>query len=189
VSVSTILWRRIGTTGHDACRLIQTDSGWRLDGTAAFRQESELACLTYQVHCNCEWLTQEGTVQGWVGSRSLDFRFVRLPNGLWTMNAQAVRHVEGCLDLDLGFTPATNLSQIRRVALRVGEAADVPVAWFDISAGALELLHQRYERRTEKTYWYESPRFGYSALLDVNAVGFVEKYPELWEAECQLEST
>lgn len=113
----------------------------------------------------------------------MDFRFALLSDNLWTMNGQVIPHLEGCIDLDLGFTPATNLFQIRRIALRVGEAADVPVARFDERIGVLETLLQRYERRTEDTYWYESPRFGYSALLRVNAVGFVEDYPDLWEVE------
>jgi hypothetical protein len=182
VNVSTILWRRLDTEGHDACRLVQQGNGWRLEGTAVFRQESELASLTYTLDCDHAWRTRDGLVQGWIGPHSLDFRFARLPDDLWTLNGQIVSHLKGCVDLDLGFTPATNLSQIRRIALRVGDAADVPAAWFDVPAGTLEKLHQRYERRTEDTYWYESPRFGYSALLYVNAVGFVERYPDLWEA-------
>jgi hypothetical protein len=170
-------------TGHDACRLIQREDGWRLEGTAVFREDSAIAGLAYELSCDREWRTQEGLVRGWMGTRSLDFRFTRMPDDLWTLNGQIVSHVKGCVDLDLGFTPATNLFQIRRIALRVGEAADVSVAWFDAVAGTLDTLHQRYERRTEKTYWYESPRFGYSAVLQVNEFGFVEKYPELWEAE------
>jgi hypothetical protein len=182
VSVSTILWRRLDTEGHDVCRLIQQESGWRLEGTAVFLQESERACLAYELHCDQAWQTRDALVQGWMGARSLDFHFARLADDLWTLNGQVASQVKGCVDLDLGFTPATNLSQIRRIALRVGEAADVPVAWFDVSTGTLETLHQRYERRTADTYWYESRRFSYSALLHVNAAGFVEKYPELWEA-------
>ena len=69
------------------------------------------------------------------------------------------------------------------MALQVGQAADVPVAWLDVRVGTFDTLHQRYERRSRELYWYEAPRFDYSALLQVNAVGFVEKYPNLWEAE------
>lgn len=94
-----------------------------------------------------------------------------------------VPSVEGCSDLDLGFTPATNLLQLRRLALADGQAADVPVAWLDVSAGTLDLLSQRYERRTKGTYWYEAARFDYAALLEVDPSGFIQRYPELWEAE------
>jgi hypothetical protein len=57
------------------------------------------------------------------------------------------------------------------------------VAWIDTSTDTLEIVHQRYERRSPTTYWYESPRFGYEALLEVAPVGFVRRYPGLWEAE------
>jgi hypothetical protein len=68
------------------------------------------------------------------------------------------------------------------VELEIGQAADVPVAWLDATAGTLDVLHQRYQRRAADLYWYEAPRFDYAALLEVNAAGFVKKYPGLWEA-------
>ncbi len=183
MGIDTILWRRLNAAGHDACRLVQRDGIWRLEGAAAFEHEGVPACLAYEVNCDDEWHTREGVVHGWVGARLLDFRITRTPGGIWTLNGQAVPHLDGCVDLDLGFTPATNLFQLRRVALQIGQAADIPVAWLDVPAGTLDTLDQRYERRTAEMYWYEAPRFDYFALLQVNAVGFVEKYPKLWEAE------
>ena len=59
----------------------------------------------------------------------------------------------------------------------------MPVAWLDVEQEARAALHQRYERRSEATYWYESPSAGYRALLEVDGVGFVRRYPGLWEAE------
>jgi hypothetical protein len=88
-----------------------------------------------------------------------------------------------CLDLDFGFTPSTNLLQLRRLALAVGQGVDAPAAWLDVSTGALTVLLQRYERRSDTTYWYEAPGFSYAALLEVDPVGFVRRYPGLWEAE------
>jgi len=183
MSASTILWRRLDVIGHDACRLIQRDSGWGLEGAATYRQDGTPACLAYRITCDRDWRTREGLIQGWTGQRSIDFRFVRSEEDVWTLNEQVVPQLKGCMDLDLGFTPATNLFQIRRIALRVGEAADVMVAWFDERGVTVDTLYQRYERRGEDTYWYTSPRFGYSGLLRVNAVGFIEEYPDLWEAE------
>ncbi len=84
---------------------------------------------------------------------------------------------------DLGFTPSTNLLQLRRLALAEGEAADVRVAWLDAAAGTLDRLDQRYERRTQSEYWYEAPRFEYAALLEVAPTDFILRYPGLWEAE------
>ena len=183
MGIDTILWRRIDAVGHDACRLVQRDGAWRLEGAAVFRHEKVPAYLAYEVSSDGEWRTRGGVVHGWVGARPVDFRITRTPDGGWSLNGQIMPHLNGCVDLDLGFTPATNLFQLRRVALQVGQAADVPVAWLDVIAGTLVTLHQRYERRTREVYWYEAPRFDYRALLHVNAVGFVEKYPNLWETE------
>ena len=119
---------------------------------------------------------------GWLGDRQVSLRIRRTADG-WEMNGRVAPGLEECLDLDFGFTPATNLFQLRRIALVRGQAADVPVAWLDVSAATLDLLHQRYERRTDTAYWYEAPRFGYAGLLEVEPEGFVRVYPELWAAE------
>jgi hypothetical protein len=182
MGIDSILWRRLDGAGHDACRLAPRHGGWRLEGGAAFGHEGAPACLAYAVDCDGEWRTREGAVHGWIGARALDLRVTRAPDGTWTLNGRVVPDLGGCVDLDLGFTPATNLFQLRRVDLRVGQAADVPVAWLDVPAGTLDLLHQRYERRAAEAYWYQAPRFDYSALLEVSPVGFVKRYPSLWEA-------
>jgi hypothetical protein len=180
-----ILWRRLDVAGHDACRLAPHDGGWRLEGTAAYLEEDQPACLSYRLDCDARWHTREGAVHGWIGERAIAWRIVRSADGTWTLNERPLEGLGGCVDLDLGLTPATNVSQLRRLALEVGQAADAPVAWLDVASGTLEVLHQRYERRAERTYWYEAPRFAYAALLEVHPSGFIEKYPTLWEAEAR----
>lgn len=99
------------------------------------------------------------------------------------LNGARVPGLEGCVDLDFGFTPATNLLPLRRLALGVGAAATAPAAWVDLAAGTLGVLRQRYERRSQASYWYEAHGVGYAALLHVDAAGFVTRYPGLWEAD------
>lgn len=179
----TILWRRLDAPGHDACTLIPGEDGWRLDGAAVFRHEDGVACLRYTLDVDPAWRTRAGAVHGWLGRRAIGLEVVRTPDGVWTLNGQRSPAVEDCFDLDFGFTPATNLSQLRRIALSVGQAEDVPVAWLDVRAGTLDRLAQRYERRAEHLYAYDAPRFDYAALLEVTSEGFVERYPGLWETE------
>jgi uncharacterized protein len=181
--LNAVLWRRLDVPGHDACRLVQRQTGWTMDGVAVFSQNGVPSQLVYQVACDLEWRTTHGDVRGWMGEESVDWRIARTTEGRWILNGVPVEDLEACVDLDFGFTPATNLLQLRRCALAAGQAADVPVAWLDVSAGTLEVLHQRYERRGEAAYWYEAPRFGYAALLEVEPSGFISRYPGLWEAE------
>ncbi len=178
-----ILWRRLDVPGHDACRIAPHEAGWRLEGTAVFGDAGAPAHLAYRVDCDARWHSRGGHVHGWLGGRSVAWHIVRKADNLWTLDDRPLEGLGDCVDLDLGFTPATNLLQLRRIALEVGGAAAVPVAWFDPTAGAIERLAQRYERRGEHTYWYEAPRFDYAALLQLRDDGFAEKYPGLWEAE------
>jgi hypothetical protein len=178
-----MLWRRLDTPGHDACRLEGSDAGWGLDGAAVFLQDGAPARLSYRVVCDLAWRMRQGWIRGWIGERSVEFVVVRTAQGEWTLNGAVVPGLDRYVDLDLGFTPATNLPQIRRIALAEGQAADVPVAWLDVSVATLQVLPQRYERRTEATYWYEAPSVGYAGLLEVTSTGFICRYPGLWESE------
>jgi uncharacterized protein len=177
------LWRRLDAPGHDACGLDENGAGWQLRGTAVYREDGLLARLEYEVDATDGWVTQHGRVRGWLGERAVELAILRSGAGAWTLNGEAVSGLEECVDLDLGFTPATNALQLRRVALDKGQAIDVPFAWLDVAAGTLTLLRQRYERRTETTYWYEAPRFDYAALLEVAPTAFVRLYPGLWVME------
>jgi len=183
MQVSSILWRRLDTPGHDACRLVESHAGWRLDGAAVFLQDDGPARLTYHVVCDLAWRTQHGRVEGWLGGQSVEFRVELTHAGEWTLNGAVLSGLENCVDLDLGFTPATNLLALRRLALAEGKAASATAAWLDVSAGTLKVLAQRYERRSMSTYWYEAPNAHYEALLEVTPTGFVRLYPGLWEAE------
>jgi hypothetical protein len=108
---------------------------------------------------------------------------MRSAAGAWTVNGEVADGLDHLVDLDYGFTPATNLPQLQRINLAVGEAADVPVAWIDATVGSLTPLPQRYERRSPSKYWYESPTAAYRAMLQVLPNGLVRVYPTLWEVE------
>ena len=83
------------------------------------------------------------------------------------------------MDLDFGFTPATNVLQLSRVALKLGQSAEVPVVWFDLDSASLTALPQRYERRRETSYWYEAPSVPYQAVLEIAPNGFVRILPRI----------
>jgi hypothetical protein len=179
----SILWCRLDAPGHDACRLVARDGGWRLEGMAAFRHEGAPASLAYEAECDTAWRTTRSTVRGWVGDERFDLDITRAVDGPWILRGRGVSGLDACVDVDLGFTPATNLFQLRRIALEVGQGADVPVAWIDVLGTTLEVVHQRYERLSADTYRYESPRFEYRETLRVTTAGFVALYPRLWEVE------
>jgi hypothetical protein len=167
--------------GHDACRLERRRGGWRLEGVATFLHAEGPAWLRYVVECDAGWRSRAGLLEGRVGSRRVRARIRRSRRG-WTLDGVAVPGLKDCEDLDFGFTPSTNLFQIRRLGLGVGEAADCPVAWLDVGTG-LRRLPQRYERRTTLRYRYAAPTVPYAGVLDLLPTGFARRYGRLWAIE------
>ena len=91
--------------------------------------------------------------------------------------------VAGCIDVDLNFSPSTNLIPIRRLNLKLREKAELTAAWLKFPSFTLEPLPQSYERLEEQIYRYESGNGSFVTDLRVNPVGFVLDYPGIWLAE------
>lgn len=91
--------------------------------------------------------------------------------------------MEGCTDVDLAFTPATNLLSLRRLELAVGQQAEVVAAWLTFPEFSLIPLRQRYRRTSRTTYDYAAPDLPFAGILTVNAEGFVLDYAGLWRAD------
>jgi hypothetical protein len=176
------LWRRLDVPGHDAALLTRSDSGWSLRGAAIFKHRDGPACINYLVDVDASWRTERGRVQGFLAGRSLDHIINRQPDG-WHLDGVLIRGLEHLRDIDYGFTPATNLLQLRGIVTSPGQAVDLPVAWFDLDSATLTELPQRYERLSETTYYYQAPTVPYQGLLELSQNGFVKTYPQLWELE------
>ncbi len=180
--VATVVWQRLDLPGHDAAELKSAGSGWRLEGIAILAHE-ELPCrLSYAIRCASSWKTQEVSVSGFIGAEPVAKRITRERNGIWLLDGAVVSNVAGCEDVDLAFTPATNMLPIRRLDLGVGQSAHVKAAWLRFPGLNLEPLEQSYTRIDSSTYRYESRGGAFRRDLSVDDNGFVTEYPGLWKA-------
>jgi uncharacterized protein len=183
--VATAFWQRLDTEGHDACALISHPGGWRLSGKAVFIHEGHSVQLAYAVECDAVWRTLSAKVEGSVGFERLAFQVGRTPSGGWMLNGAEQPAAYGCVDLDLGFTPATNLIAIRRLEPPYGVDTPAPAAYYLEFSLELGLVEQTYRRTGESTLAYASPAYGYSAELTVAPSGFVTDYPGLWKGRAE----
>ena len=179
MSEQSAAWVRLDQLGRDAALLRPSDGGWLLRGAAAFDHDGGSAAVAYQVEVDALWKTKRGVVSGFFGEKTVAHE-IRRDDAGWRLNGHAVEGLEHLVDLDYGFTPATNVLQLSRIALMPGQQADVSVVWFDLDSASLIELPQTYERRSEASYWYEAPTVPYRALLEIAPNGFVRSYPGLW---------
>jgi uncharacterized protein len=178
-----ILWRRLDHPGHESALIFFDDNAWCLHGTAIFLHKDLPCRLDYQIICDPHWHTRSVRVEGWVGDNTIENNIVVAPDGCWLLNDRECPQVEGCVDVDLNFSPSTNLLPIRRLGLAVGEEQEVRAAWLRFPGFELEPLPQLYRRVNENTYRYESAGGKFVRDLAVNEEGFVTNYPELWQEE------
>jgi hypothetical protein len=178
-----ILWRRLDLPGHEIAKLEVLDDGWKLSGTAIFAYPQGPTKLNYVVVCDAGWWTKSAQVIGAIGGQHIDLTISVDAERRWRLNGIECVSVEGSGDIDLGFSPSTNLLPIRRLGLAVGEEAQVSAAWLPFPSLGFELLPQVYRREGEGTYRYESRGGDFVRTLEVDAAGFVTSYPGLWQAE------
>jgi hypothetical protein len=183
VQDQTILWRRLDTPGHEFASLSSNGPNWHLSGTAVFVHEQRACCLDYSIACDRQWQTQSARVAGRVGNEVIEVTLSVNSDHQWLLNGKHCGETDDCLDLDLNFSPSTNLLPIRRLNLAIGEEAVVRAAWLRFPSFNLEPLEQRYRRVEANTYRYESAGGRFVAELEVNDAGFVENYANIWQME------
>ena len=179
----TILWRWMDRPGHEAARLDSLAGEWYLRGTSVLLHDGEPCRLDYLVVCDGRWRTMRARVDGWIGAREVNCVIEVDADARWRLNGIEVPEVAGCVDVDLNFSPSTNLLPIRRLGLDVGEEGAVSAAWLRFPGFALERLDQSYRRTGERTYRYESAGGTFVRDIEVNEAGLVTRYPGFWEAE------
>ena len=168
-------WERLDVPGFDSCALIQTDSGWRLEGHAEFNEAGRAHKIDYSVDCAANWNTWRAEIKG------TSNHLIERKSGRWFLDGRPQDDIAaGVTQIDFGFTPATNYIQLKQMALAIGQGDDCVVAWFDLGEGELAYLHQMYNRTGQLTYDYDSPSYGYHETLTLAENGFVADYPHLW---------
>ncbi len=178
-----ILWKRLDLPGHETAEITQHRNRWNLAGTAMFVYRKQPCRLDYEIECDMTWGTRDVTVRGQIGESPVMLALSREASGVWCANGTPQLTVQGCTDVDLGFSPATNLLPIRRLKLAIGEHASVRAAWVRFPELTLEVLEQTYTRTAEHIYVYESANGEFRRELTVNGDGFVIDYPGLWRDE------
>jgi len=147
-------------------------------------QEDPPWSVEYWITFAEDWVTRaaEASVRDAGAVRQLVL--LREPQGRWFAGDWEIESCRGALDVDLGVTPSTNTSAIRRLGLAVCASAELTAAWVRFPELSVEPLLQRYTRLEERTYLYESLREGrvvFHARLEVDAAGLVERYEKLFE--------
>jgi hypothetical protein len=104
------------------------------------------------------------------------------PQGRWMIDGDHRPDLDGCVDIDLGWTPATNTLVIRRLQFEKGTPVAIRVGWLKWSELVFMRAAQTYTRHDDGRWTYASGNF--FADLVVDDLGVVVDYgePPIWRA-------
>jgi hypothetical protein len=179
------MWQRLDLPGAEFCALSRLDDGWQLAGAAVAALgtcDSGAGVplrADYVVECDEDWRTRGATLTVISEGSERRLQIRAEGDGMWSVNGQAVEGVQGCIDVDLNVTPATNTLPIRRLNLAVGESAEVVATWVRFPELTVEPLWQRYTRLSEDRYGYESDGH-FTTEFAVDDLGLLIEYEGGW---------
>jgi hypothetical protein len=175
-----VLWRSWEGPGLEHLCFAEDGDGAVADGVVIAATDEQRYRLRYRVETDAAWRVREASVE-LIGEpdRRLDLRTDG--DGHWTDGAGGeISGLAGCLDVDISATPFTNTLPVRRLALGVGESAELRVAYVKVPELEVRAVDQRYTRVEDRTYRYEGLFRDFTADLPVDEDGLVVDYRDTW---------
>ena len=177
-----ILWQCARLSSTEYATLTQRVDGSLLTGVVLMPLDGVPCRLEYDVDVDEHWRTRSAVA---VITTPLEQRHLRIEAhdaGAWSVDDAQAPQLDGCTDVDLGWTPATNTLPIRRLRLEAGQSTTINAAWVRFPGLDVVASAQRYTRLAEDRWRYESGRYDFELVTDPPS-GLVLAYgDDLWRA-------
>jgi uncharacterized protein len=174
-----VTWQRTDVRGLGTARL-DRGRGWELDAHEIVKARTPYA-IYYGIELTDDWRTVYVSLGVTRRAASLGMSIeVDVDTAAWWVNGRRRRALDGCIDVDVAATPATNTIAIRRLGLRVGQEAIIKVAWVDVPSLRVTPEEQGYRRIGRETYEFW-PVGGRTYRLTVDADALVVDYEDFAE--------
>lgn len=179
---AVVRWQDWNRHGMEHCVCRQDNSGVTLEGAVAGTRHG-LYGSHYFVRTDAAFRTREVRVD-YVDGPKLHVKADG--DGHWNdlLGQRPLSDLDGCIDVDIGITPATNTLPIKRLKLKQYESRDITAAYVplpdQIEGDFLPIwAEQRYTcLLPNRRYRYEGLFRAFTAELEIDDAGLVLDYPE-----------
>jgi uncharacterized protein len=177
-----ILWHCPPLSSSEHASLLETRDGYRLQGVAALPLGDSPCHIVYTVFADRQWQPREARATITTPSGARELVLCSDEASGWQLDGDPASHLDGCRDVDLGWTPATNTVPIRRLGLQAGESATISAAWVRFPELDVVSNVQCYTRLANDRWQYRSGDYDFELVTDP-ATGLVLSYgDDLWRA-------
>ena len=142
--------------------------------------------IQYEINCDYSWITVSAWVMLTSGNYKVRKHIELRPDGSWWAEGKEIPELQGCLDVDLGFSPVTNTLPIRRLQLKDGESREIVASWIRFPDLEIKQLRQAYTNLGGGRYLYRSVLSGFTAEITVDDLGLVKSYASGWLREAVI---
>ncbi|MBR9851931.1 MAG: putative glycolipid-binding domain-containing protein [Rhodobacteraceae bacterium] len=180
--MAVVRWQDWDGHGLEHCQCRESAEGMVLEGVVAGTRHGSYGGY-YHVRTDVDFQVREVRVV-YVGGPSLHVESDGHGNWHDVIGSRSLPNLNGCIDVDIGITPATNTLPIKRLNLREQESREITVAYVplphQIDGDFLPRpAKQRYTcLMPDRRYRYEGLFRAFTAELEVDEAGFVLDYPD-----------
>jgi hypothetical protein len=176
-----VLWHcaRLASSEHAA--LFERAGEQRFHGFVVLPAGERPCHIEYEVELD-NWQTRRAHARVTVASDTRLLELRRDATGAWTRDGAPAPELDGCSDVDLGWSPATNTLPIRRLGLGNGDRATIRAAWVRFPELDVVAAEQHYTRVSDVRWRYQSGAYDFELGVDPST-GLVLAYgDDLWRA-------
>jgi hypothetical protein len=175
------LWTPWDGVGLEHLRLTLRPERISADSLVITVHQGQIYRVNYEVRCDARWRVRELHITARTADAITSLTLSGDGAGHWAgPDGAPLPQLDGCVDVDLAFSPFTNTLPIRRLALQPGDAAELAVAYVALPALSPMPDGQRYTCLAPNRYRYDSLDDDFTAELSVDADGLVLDYPALF---------
>jgi hypothetical protein len=174
-------WRHTDArTGYEVLLCSSTATAHRLRGATTAVESGVGWSVGYRIDLDRRWCTRRAEVVATTGTG--EHRVSLSTSGQrWVVDGRARPDLDGCVDVDLESSAATNTLPVHRLRFEPGEPVSVPAAYVradDLRVHRMEQLYTLVDSTADGlTVDYESATFGFACRLRVDPAGLVVDYP------------
>lgn len=175
-----LIWQHLDAPGWEHVRIIDDHPGWTVfDSILVRKHEDQVLRGGYTLVTDKQWRTLElrlmlesapGAMEG--------IHLLTEGDGRWTdANDQHIPELDGCLDVDIEWTPLTSSLLISHTRLQAGEDHSASVIHISMPTMSMQRVTKDFRRLDDRrvTLTSEKDSGGRSLLLDRD--GFLQEIP------------
>ena len=178
-----LIWQHLDQPGWEHVRVQDDHPGWTVfDSIFVRHHNGQVLRGGYTLVTDKQWRTLELRLMVETEPGSMEgVHLLTEGDGRWMdANENPMPELDGCLDVDIQWSPLTNTLPVNRLSLEVGVDQELRVAYISRPQLMVRPVAQRYSLVDDTTVRYSSETRDFQREITLDPEGYVVTYPSLF---------